>query len=57
MKTLGSSRYFWAKLFGPVEMSVREDGGDWVKLFSGFRVWRFLFAYMIIEAGHNKGGK
>ena len=53
--TYTKDRYFWFKFFGPVELSVRETGGDWVKLWTGFRVWRFMLAYILISPTTGQG--
>ena len=48
--TQTTGKYLWlTKLIGPVHMSVSENNGDWVKLFSGFRIGRLMFVWLEVK--------
>ena len=38
-------------MFGPAEISVSETvGGKWIKILSGFRIWRFGIFWFVQDS-------
>jgi hypothetical protein len=43
-------RYLWAtKFIGPVVCSVTDENDQWVPIFRGFRIWRFMFVFLEVK--------